>query len=115
MNDRLDPIKFARLRRQMADEFERLMWQLLRNRQRCNQKFRREHPLGDYTADFYCIESKLVVEVDGSSHLSEDAKRYDEARDQWMAEQGIRVLRFTCSQVTNETRVVLAAIDEGLM
>ena len=44
------------------------------------------------------------MEVDGSSHLSEDAKRYDEARDQWMAEQGIRVLRFTSSQVSNETR-----------
>ena len=115
MYERLGPIEFARLRRQMADEFERLMWQLLRNRQRCNHKFRREHPLGDYTADFYCIEAKLVVEVDGSSHLPDEAKKYDESRDHWMAQQGIRVLRFTCSQVTNETQAVLAAIDEALV
>ena len=115
MNERLNPIEFARLRRQMSDEFERLMWQLLRNRQRCNQKFRREHPLGDFTADFYCIEAKLVVEVDGSSHLTDEAKQYDKARDKWMAQQGIRVLRFTCSQVTDETRAVLAEIDEALM
>ena len=92
MNKKLDPIKFARLRRQMADEYERLMWQLLRNRQRCNQKFRREHPLGIYTADFYCARARLVVEIDGESHQSDEAKRYDAVRDQWMKKQGIRVL-----------------------
>ena len=70
MTEKLDPIEFARMRRQMADEWERLMWQLLRNRQRCNQKFRREHPLGIYTADFYCVDAKLVIEVDGASHQS---------------------------------------------
>ena len=115
MNDRLDPIEFARLRRQMADQWERMMWQLLRNRQRCNQKFRREHPLGIYMADFYCAAAKLVVEVDGSSHLTEEAKQYDAARDQWMQEQGIRILRFTCAQVENETQAVMAKIDEALV
>ena len=115
MNDRLDPIEFARLRRQMADEWERLMWQLLRNRQRCNQKFRREHPLGIYTADFYCAAAKLVVEIDGESHLTEEAKRYDKIRDQWMKKQGIRILRFTCAQVQHETQSVIDQIDHALM
>ena len=94
MKNRMSPNEFARLRRQMSDEFERQMWQLLRNRQRCNKKFRREHPLGIYTLDFYCAEAKLAVEVDGASHQSEEAKQYDLARDKWINEQGIRVLRF---------------------
>lgn len=115
MNDRLDSIEFARLRRQMADQWERMMWQMLRNRQRCNQKFRREHTLGIYVADFYCASAKLVVEVDGSSHSTEQAKRYDSARDHWMQQQGIRILRFTCAQVENETQAVMAKIDEALL
>jgi 5-methyltetrahydrofolate--homocysteine methyltransferase len=115
MKERMNPVEFARLRRQMADEFERLMWQLLRNRQRCNEKFRREHLLGIYTADFYCVRARLVVEVDGESHQSDEAKQYDEVRDQWMKEQGIRVLRFTCTQVERETQNVLAQIDKALL
>ena len=99
VNERMNPVEFARLRRQMADEFERQMWQLLRNRQRCNQTFRREHPLGIYTADFYCVAAKLVIEVDGDSHLTEEARQYDRVRDQWMKKQGIRILRFTCTEV----------------
>ena len=115
MTERMNPIEFARLRRQMADEFQRLMWQLLRNRQRCNRKFRREHSLGIYTADFYCVQAKLVVEVDGASHQSDEAQKYDSVRDQWMKEQGIRVLRFTCDQVDRETQRVLAEIDKSLL
>ncbi len=114
MNEKLDRIEYARLRRQMSDEWERLMWQLLRNRQRCNQKFRREHPLGIYTADFYCAAAKLVVEVDGASHRSPEAQQYDAARDQWMRQQGIRVLRFTCQQIDNELQSVIDEIDNAL-
>ena len=98
----------------MADEYENLMWQLLRNRQRCGEKFRREHPLGIYTVDFYCLQAKLVVEVDGSSHDSDDAKRYDAARDRWMNSQGIKVLRFSCAQVEHETQLVLQKIVRTL-
>lgn len=114
MNEKLDPIEFARLRRQMSDQWERLMWQLLRNRQRCNQKFRREHPLGIYIADFFCVAAKLVVEVDGASHQSKEAKEYDAARDHWMRQQGIRILRFTCAQVDHETQYVIDQIDQAL-
>ena len=114
MNEKLGPIEFARLRRQMADEWERQMWQLLRNRQRCNQKFRREHPLGIYIADFYCAAAKLVVEVDGASHQSEESQQYDAARDRWMQQQGIQILRFTCAQVEHETRSVIDQINEAL-
>ncbi len=115
MTKKLNQIEYARLRRQMSDEWERLMWQLLRNRQRCNQKFRREHPLGVYIADFYCAAAKLVVEIDGASHETEESKQYDAARDRWMQNEGIRVLRFSCEQVENETQKVIRKIDEALM
>ena len=115
VNERMNPVEFARLRRQMADEFERQMWQLRRNRRRCNQKFRREHPLGIYTADFYCVAAKLVIEVDGDSHLTKEARQYDRVRDQWMKKQGIRILRFTCTEVERETHRILKMIDQALM
>jgi very-short-patch-repair endonuclease len=114
MTNNLSPIEYARLRRQMSDEWERLLWQLLRNRQIANQKFRREQPLGEFTADFYCAAAKLVVEVDGSSHMSEEAKQYDARRTRWMEEQGIRVLRFTCAEVEHETEKVIEKIKETL-
>ncbi len=98
----------------MADQWERQMWQLLRNRQRCNQKFRREHPLGIYTADFYCASAKVVVEIDGASHWSKEAEEHDATRDQWMQQQGIRILRFTCAQVEHETERVIDTIENAL-
>ena len=49
------PIEFARQLRQVSSSYENYLWQLLRNRQRHGMKFRRQHPLGAYTADFYCV------------------------------------------------------------
>ncbi len=114
MNERSSAVEYARMRRQLPDEFERLMWQLLKNRQRCQHKFRREHLLGIDVADVYCAAAKLVVEVDGKSHQSANARIYDSVRDQWMRTHGIRVLRFTCGQVSNETQSVLSAIESAL-
>ena len=75
----------------------------------------RTPPLGIYTADFYCIAAKLVIEVDGASHLTEEAKQHDAARDEWMEKQGIEILRFTCAQVEHEVNTVLKQIDDALM
>lgn len=90
---RRDPIEFARYLRKTSTSSENYLWQLLRNRQRCGMKFRRQHPLGPYTADFYCVEAKLVVELDGTPHHTSEGKQKDEARDAWMRSQGIEVLR----------------------
>ncbi len=110
-----EPIEFARDLRQSARSYEALLWQLLRNRQRCGKKFRRQHPLGIYTADFYCAEAKLVVEVDGSPHQTSEGQRKDEARDAWMRGQGIEVLRFGGFEVEEDTRQVLERIDDVLI
>jgi very-short-patch-repair endonuclease len=109
-----DPIQFARGQRQSGNSFETLMWQLLRNRQRMGKKFRRQHPLSPYTADFYCAEAQIVVEVDGEHHLSDNGRVHDAVRDRWMAKQGIMVLRFAGYQVERETQAVLGRIDQVL-
>lgn len=112
--EHLEPIDFARLMRRAATSYEELLWQLVRNRQRCGKKFRRQHPLGIYTADFYCAEAKLILEIDGSPHETNAGKRKDAARDAWMRSKGIEVLRVGGWQVESNTAQVLATIDDML-
>ena len=111
----MEPIAFARHLRRSARSYEELLWQLLRNRQRCGKKFRRQHPLGIYTADFYCAEAQLVVEVDGSPHQTSEGKRKDEIRDAWMRSQGLEVLRLGGWEVECEPQQVLERIDLALL
>jgi adenine-specific DNA-methyltransferase len=90
---------------------ERLLWNHLRNRQVINLKFRRQHPIGQYIADFYCAEAKLIVEIDGDTHFNHG--EYDQKRSAWLEEQGLRVIRFTNDQVLNSTDEVLRLIAEA--
>ena len=78
------------LRRDMTDA-ERKLWSGLRGEQ-LGFKFRRQHPLGNYIADFACLEPKLIVELDGSQHA--DSQTYDMAREAYLKAQGFEVLRF---------------------
>src|SRR5436190_16050079 len=110
----MEPIEFARHLRRSASSYEELLWQLLRNRQRCGMKFRRQHPLGVYTADFYCALAKLDVELDGAPHQTTEGRQKDTARDAWMRSQGMEVLRFGGWEVELETVEVLRRIDDLL-
>jgi very-short-patch-repair endonuclease len=88
----------ARELRQSMSPPEVLLWQQLRARQVLDLKFRRQHVLGPYFADFYCHELKLIVEVDG--HWEHRARREQDAtRDRWMSDRGYHVLRISASQV----------------
>ncbi|OOG50618.1 endonuclease domain-containing protein [Polaromonas sp. C04] len=78
------------LRREMTDS-ERKLWIALRSEQ-LGVKFRRQHPLGNYIADFACLGPKLIVELDGSQH--QDQQAYDAMRDAFFRAQGFEVLRF---------------------
>ena len=78
------------LRRDMTDA-ERKLWSGLRGEQ-LGGKFRRQHPLGNYIADFACLELKVIVELDGSQHA--DNQVYDLARDAFFKAQGFTVMRF---------------------
>jgi very-short-patch-repair endonuclease len=107
--NRISPAIRARARelRQPQTPAERVLWSRLRNRQ-LGYKFRRQHPIGCYIVDFYCAERKLAIEIDGDSHAEQ--VEYDAERTAWLAEQGVRVVRFTNRQVHRQTDDVLEAI-----
>jgi very-short-patch-repair endonuclease len=100
-----------RLRREQTDA-ERLLWRHLRGRRMRNAKFRRQHPIGPYFADFCSIERRLVIELDGSQHA--DLSAEDEDRTSFLKSRDYRVLRFWNDQVLADVDEVLNAIDKSL-
>jgi len=107
-------VELARELRKKQTSAEGLLWQLLRNRQFLEFKFRRQHQFGDYVADFYCHEAQLVIECDGSVHGSNEQWDHDRNRDGYMISQGLRVLRFTNDRILNYTEGVLEEIAKYL-
>lgn len=97
----------AILRRRMTFQ-ENLLWAKLRNKQINGLKFRRQHPIDIFIADFYCHSVKLVVEVDGDIHL--DKKDYDIGRSAEMAKFGIKVIRFKNGEVEKNINEVVEKI-----
>jgi very-short-patch-repair endonuclease len=97
------------LRREMTDPEKRL-WRALRARQ-LGVKFRRQHPIGPYIADFYSREAHLVVEIDGATHSEPDAIEYDRQRDAYMRALGLDILRFTAEEVLHNLEGVCLAIQ----
>jgi very-short-patch-repair endonuclease len=89
----------ARTLRKSSTPAEQKLWQALRNRDLDDYKFRRQHPIGPYIADFFCAEVGLIVEVDGGGHL--DQIEYDQDRTDWLADQGYHVIRFWNDDVLN--------------
>ena len=105
------PLIFERadaLRKNPTHE-EKLLWEILKGK-KLGVKFRRQHPLWNYIADFYCHELKLVIEVDGGYHNLLDVKKNDIARQEIIESFGIRVIRFTNRQVRQNLFEVEAQI-----
>ena len=98
------------LRREMTDS-ERKLWSGLRGEQ-LGVKFRRQHPLGRYVADFACLAPKLVVELDGSQHQLQQS--YDAQRDAFFRAQGFEVMRFASNAPFVHLEGVLQAIANRL-
>ncbi len=78
---------FARNLRQLATDAEQRFWQQLRNRQVCNAKFWRQHPVPPYIVDFVCLEKKRVIEADGGQHIEQQI--YDEKRTVFFGSAGV--------------------------
>jgi very-short-patch-repair endonuclease len=98
----------ARELRQNVTNVERRLWQKLRGAQIDGASFRRQHPAGNYISDFYCSALRLAIELDGGQHAL--AVRRDRARDEWLSEQSVTVLRFWNSDVTQNLSGVLEVI-----
>ena len=101
----------ARSLRQPLTPAEQALWNRLRARQLGGYKFRRQQPIGRFVVDFYCHESRLVVEIDGDTHDGNEQR--DAARSAWLTAQGLRVVRYTNAEVHEQLEQVLAAIFEA--
>lgn len=105
----------ARQLRQAQTFPEAKLWELLRDRQLEGTKFRRQVPIGHYYADFCCVEFKLIVELDGSSHA--DREEYDALRDATLQNDGWRIIRIANRDLMrDEERVWLkirATLNDG--
>lgn len=62
-------------------------------------RFRRQRPFGRFILDFYCSPLKLVIEIDGDSHFTEQGIAYDKERTQFLESQGLKIIRFTNHEV----------------
>src|SRR5688572_23651824 len=91
----LPPIlRLARDHRHPLTPAEAKIWSKVRNRG-LGFKIRRQHPIWRFIADFYCVEAKLVIEIDGDSHTEPDQAAYDAARTEWLETREYKVIRFT--------------------
>ena len=99
------------LRRDMTDA-ENLLWQRLRYKQLNGHRFRRQHPIEGYIADFVCVEQKVVIELDGGQHQQQAV--YDNQRTVVLQAHGWRVLRFWNNDVLSNIEGVLSEIADEL-
>jgi very-short-patch-repair endonuclease len=99
----------ARKLRQDMSLPEVCLWEHLRG-QKLGMKFRRQHPIGPFKADFCCLDARLVVEVDGEAHSRGDNPRCDEARDAYFEEKGFAVIRIPARDVLGNMEGVLTLL-----
>ena len=93
---------------------ERHLWAKIRMKQLKEYQFYRQKPIGDYIVDFFCPRAKLVIEVDGSQHFSDEMTEYDRIRNEYLSSLGLRVLRFTNTDVLTHIERVIENIIENI-
>ena len=106
----------ARILRKNQTFEEQMLWEKLRGKQILGKRFHRQKPIAvyyegytsEYIVDFYCRESKLVIELDGNQH--ECQKKYDEVRTELLAKKGLRVIRFKNKEIRENIELVLIKI-----
>jgi very-short-patch-repair endonuclease len=99
----------ARILREHMTIHEKLLWERLKHKQICGVRFRRQHPIDFFIADFYCHEVRLVVEIDGEIHNHQ--REYDDGRSAEMERYFIQVIRFTNSEIEKNIEDVVRRIE----
>jgi very-short-patch-repair endonuclease len=89
---------------------EKIVWAKIRSQQIEKCRFRRQYSISAFVIDFYAPELKLALEIDGDSHFVEGAQAYDYEREAFHKDKGVKILRFTNSQVYENLDGVLEAI-----
>ena len=110
----MTPRDFARTLRRQPSSAERALWKMLRDRRFAAAKFRRQHPIGPYIADFACVARTLVVEVDGPSHSIDAQIAHDEKRSAFLNAEAWRVLRLRDVDLSADPTGAAVAIVDAL-
>ena len=108
-------IERARELRKKGTPAETLLWELLRGRQLHGRKFRRQHPIGRFIADFFCDDARLIIELDGAVHQEPDQKARDRIRDEILRQHNLHVLRFSNDEVLHDIESVLQRISDHIL
>jgi very-short-patch-repair endonuclease len=87
--------KFAKRLRKSLTDAETIMWSYLRRDRIEGMRFRKQHPIGPFVADFACVKAMLIVEIDGATHGSDEELAYDGRRTAFFRERGWHEMRFT--------------------
>jgi 5-methyltetrahydrofolate--homocysteine methyltransferase/ATP-dependent helicase HrpA len=103
--------KARQLRKRMTDP-EKMLWSRIRNEKLNGMYFRRQHPYGIYVLDFFCFESNLVIEIDGLIHLRH--RDYDNERTKYLESSGLKVIRFTNTEIEDKIEWVLEVIMKAV-
>jgi isoleucyl-tRNA synthetase len=104
----------AKNRKKNPTEAEDFLWKNLQNKQLDGYKFCREHIIGDFIADFVCLPTQLIIEIDGEYHNEKNQKEYDQVRTEYLNQKGFRVIRFTNNEILNDIEKTLETIKLAL-
>lgn len=104
--------RLVREMRQRQTESEALLWERLRGRQVGGLKFRRQHPIGRFIADFYCSDARLIVEIDGGYHHEPQQQEFDREGEAQFTGRNLTVLRFSVDAILQQIDTVLLQISE---
>ena len=94
---------------------ESKIWNLLRNRQFFGLKFKRQYPIGEYIADFVCIEKHIIIELDGGQHNSPENIAKDIERTRYLITNGFKVLRIWNNEVDNNLEGVFLELKRQIV
>jgi len=101
------------LRKNQTDA-EKKLWSIVRNRQLCGVKFRRQFPVGRYIVDFYCPEYSIGIEADGGQHYEEKGRKRDQLRTQELNKLGVEIIRFSDHDILTNIDAVFEVIQKAI-
>ena len=104
----------ARTLRRTPTPFEIRFWRLIHPIRQAGWYFRKQAPIGRYVVDFVCHGARLIVEIDGDTHYSDEGMAKDEVRTAFLVGEGYRVLRFTNLEVMEKDEGVYLAVEQAL-
>ena len=104
----------ARILRKNTTCSENILWQRIRKKRLSGKIFRRQHPISQFIADFYCHEAKLVIEIDGSIHDNQENKENDENRTFELEKLGLKVIRFKNEEIESNINKVLEILAKEI-